>query len=212
MRKTTLCFLVLAPALSAALAMPAAIASAAATTWTVKPGGAVTATSGQVTLKDATTESTVTCLSSDIKATLRSGTGLPGTGIGSISSFTFAKCSGPLGIQYTLTFSHSPFKFNATSYNSGTGTTTATIAGIHGKWAGPTCSFVLDGTGATQDNGTMVVTYVNSTHKLKFLTTGGDLHVYDLLGCGALGEIHNHDRLTFSATGTVTPAQTITSP
>ena len=154
----------------------------------------------------------MTCESSHIKATLGSGTGLPGTGIGSISSFTFAKCSGPLGIAYTLTFSHSPFKLNATSYNSGTGTTTATIAGIHGTFAGPTCSFVLDGTGATKDNGAVVVTYVNSTHKLKFLTTGGDLHVYKLVGCGGLGEIHNHDRLTISATGTVTPSQTITSP
>lgn len=211
MRKTTLCSLVLASVLWAALAMPAALASTA-TTWTVKPGGAVTATSGLVTLKDATTDNFVTCLSSDIKATLKSGTGLPGTGIGSISSFTFAKCSGPLGIQYTFTLSHSPFKFNATSYNSGTGTTTATIAGIHGKFAGPSCSYVLDGTGATEDNGTLVVTYVNSTHKLKFLTTGGDLHVYKLIGCGGLGEIHNHDRLTISATGTVTPSQTITSP
>jgi hypothetical protein len=209
MRKTTLCFLVLAPALSAALAMPTALASAA-TTWTVKPGGAVTAASGLVTLKDATTKNFVTCLSSDIEATLRSGTGLPGTGIGSISSFTFAKCSGPLDVQYTLTLSHSPFKFNATAYNSGI--TTATIAGIHGKFAGPSCSYVLDGTGATQDNGTLVVTYVNSTHKLKFLTTGGDLHVYQLIGCGGLGEIHNGDRLTISATGTVTPPQTITSP
>jgi hypothetical protein len=209
MRKTTLCFLVLASALCGAAAMPTALASAA-TTWTVKPGGAVTATSGLVTLEDATTVNFVTCPSSGIKATLRSGTGLPGTGIGSISSFTFAKCSGPLGIQYTLTLSHLPFKFNATSYSAGT--TTATIAGIHGRFAGPSCSYILDGTGATQDNGTLVVTYVNSTHKLKVLSTGGDLHVYSLTGCGGLGVIHNHDRLTISAAGAVIPPQTITSP
>lgn len=209
MRKTTLCFLVLASVLWAAVAVPSALASAA-TTWTVKPGGAVTATSGLVTLKDITSPNAQTCQSSEIKATLRSGTGLPGTGIGSISSFTFTKCTGPLDIQYTLKLSHLPFKLNATSYNSGT--TTATIAGIHGKFAGPSCSYVLDGTGATQDNGTLVVSYVNSTHKLTFLTAGGDLHVYNLIGCGGLGEIHNHDHITISATGTVTPPQTITSP
>jgi hypothetical protein len=137
MRKITLCFLVLASAQWAALAMPNALASAA-TTWTVKPGGAVTATSGLATLKDTTSENSQTCPSSGIKATLRNGTGLPGTGIGS-------------------------------------GATTATIAGIHGKFAGPSCSYVLDGRGPPQDNGTLVVTYV-------------------------------------SATGTVTPPQTITSP
>ena len=50
----------------------------AATTWTVRPGGAVTAKSGLVVLKDATTGSLVTCTSSAIKATLKGGTGLSG--------------------------------------------------------------------------------------------------------------------------------------
>jgi hypothetical protein len=71
---------------------------------------------------------------------------------------------------------------------------------------------VLDGTGASKDNGTVVVTYVNSTHKLKILTTGDNLHVYNLLGCGFLGGIHNGDHMTFSAAGAVTPPQTVTSP
>ncbi len=52
----------------------------------------------------------------------------------------------------------------------------------------------------------------NGTHKLKFLTTGGNLHVYQLRGCGGLGPINNNDHLTLSATGAVTPSQTITSP
>lgn len=202
-------------AASAAAALTAtlgATAVLAATTWTVRPGGAVTAKSGQVFIKDVSTGSEVGCPSLTVKATLKSGTGLPGTRIGSVSSLTFAMCSGPLNFMYTLTLSHLPYRFNATSYNAGTGTTTAKISGIHGSFMGPGCSYVLDGTGASMDNGTVVVTYVNSTRKLKFLTTGGNLHVYQLSGCGGLGGIFNNDHITISATGIVTPSQTITSP
>jgi hypothetical protein len=184
----------------------------AATTWTVRPGGAVTATSGRVVLRDATTGSLVECNSSTIKATLKSGSGLSGTGIGVISSFTFGTCAGPLGIQFTLTLSHLPYTLNAVSYDSSTSTTTAKITGIHGTFVGPSCSYVLDGTGASMDDGTLAVTYTNGTHALKFLTTGGNLHVYKLSGCGFLGGIHENDHLTLSATGTATPSQTITSP
>jgi hypothetical protein len=198
-----------AAAFAAVLGLTTAMA---ATTWTVKPGGAVTAKSGLVVLKDTTTGSLVTCDSSPIKATLKSGTRLPGSGIGTISSFTFSTCTGPLNLAYTLTLSHLPFTLNALSYNSSTGTTTAKIIGIHGTFRGPSCFYVLDGTGATMHNGTLAITYINGTHKLKFLTTGGNLHVYQLSSCGFLGPIHNNDHLTLSATGTVTPSQTITSP
>ena len=202
------------------LAVPAAVlftglgvtTALAAATWTVQPGGTVTAKTGLVFIKDASTGGEVECPSSTIKATLKSGTGLPGAGIGSISSFTFATCSGPLNFMYTLTLSHLPFAFNATSYSASTGTTTAKIIGIHGDFKGPSCSYELDGTGASMNNGTLAVTYVNGTHKLKFLTIGGNLHVYKLSGCGGLGGIFNNDLITFSGTGTVTPSQTITSP
>jgi hypothetical protein len=197
--------------LTAALGATAATAAVAAT-WTVQPGGAVTAKSGQVILKDLGNGVEVGCPSSTIKATLKSGSGLSGTGIGSVSSFSFATCTGPISIQYTLTLNHLPFTLNATSYNPGTGTTTGKITGIHGTFSGPGCSYVLDGTGAGKNDGTLTVSYVNSTNKLKLLTTVGNLHIYDLIGCGGLGGVKNNDPLTLSGTGTVTPAQTITSP
>ena len=198
-----------AAALAAVLGTTAATA---ATTWTVRPGGAVTAKSGQLVIRNANTTSQVECASSTIKAALKSGTGLPGAGIGSISSFTIATCLGPLSIMFTMTLSHLPYALGATSYNASTGTTTAKITGIHGNFTGPGCSYVLDGTGASMDNGSTVVSYVNATHKLRFLPFGGNLHVYKLAGCGFLGGIHNNDHMTLSAAGTVTPAQTITSP
>ncbi len=195
-----------AAALAALLGTTAAMA---ATTWTVRPGGAVTANFGSVTVRDANTGFVVTCPST-LKATLKSGTGLPGAGIGSVSSFTFGTCTGPLGFTYTLKLSHLPATLNATSYESSTGTTTAEITGMHGTFVGTSCSYVLDGTGASQDNGTIAVTYVNGTGKLQLLASG-NLHVYELQG-GCFGLVNSGDHLTLSATGTATPAQTITSP
>jgi hypothetical protein len=185
----------------------------AVATWTVRPGGAVTATSAELVLRDATSTSQVECPSLAVKATLKGGAGLPGPGVGSVMSMTTGTCVGPLDFTFTLTFRHLPFTLNATSYDPGTGTTTAKITGIHGTFVGPSCSYVLDGTGAGMDDGTVVVTYANGSHMLKLLTTGGNLHAYNVQGgCSLAGGVSSNDRLTLSATGTVSPAQTITSP
>src|SRR6266568_3728599 len=155
-RPARLLLAVPAAALAAALGVTSALT---ATTWTVTPGGKITAKSGKVLLRDTKTGSEVSC-----------------------TSFTFGTCTGPLGTTFTLKNSHLPYSLNAVSYNSGTGTTTAKITGIHGVITGPSCSWSVDGTGATKDNGTITVTYVNSTHKLKFLTSGGNLHIYRVIG------------------------------
>ena len=201
-------------AASAAL-LPATLANTpatAATTWTVRPGGAVTAKFGQLILTDIRTGIELTC-PSVLKATLANGTGLSGGGIGSVSSFTFGTCAGPLGTAFTLKTSHLPFAVNAASYNATTGTTTGSISRAHGTFQGPSCSFVLDGTGAGQDDGILAIGYVNNTHKLRFVRTGGDLHAYEVMGgCGFLAGVYNGDSFALTGTGTVTPAQAITSP
>jgi hypothetical protein len=157
-----------------------------------------------VVVKDATTGYQIRCPST-IKATLKGGTGLPGTGIGTVSSFTFGTCAGPPGFTYTLTLRHLPYTLNATSYNSSSGTTTAKIIGIHGTLEGSACSAVIDGTGAGADNGTLAINYANSTPKLKFLTTGGNLRFYQVVGCAGL--IRSQDHLTLSGTGPVAPTE-----
>ena len=54
---------------------------------------------------------------------------------------------------------------------------------------------------------------VNNTHKLRFVRTGGDLHAYEVIGgCGFLAGVNNGDSFALTGTGTVTPAQAITSP
>jgi hypothetical protein len=196
-------------ATAAVIGMSAAPALAA-TTWTVSPGGAITGKSGTTTLKDTSTGSTLKCKSSATSATLKSGSGLSGTAIGSITAVSFTTCTGPLSLTFTVKTNALPWKLNATSYNSSKGVTTGTITGIDATLTGPSCSATVDGTGAGKDNGMVKATYTNSTGKLKVLTTGGNLHIYKVVGCAGL--IASGDALTFSGTYTASPKQTITSP
>jgi hypothetical protein len=193
-------------ATAAVIGMSAAPAFAA-TTWSVSPGGAITGKSGTTTLKDTTTGNSLTCKSSSTSATLKKGSGLSGTAIGSITKVTFSTCTGPLDLTFTVTTKDLPWKLNAVSYDSSTGVTTGTITGIDATLSGPSCSADVDGTGAGKHNGSVKATYTNSTGKLKVLTTGGNLHVYDVSGCAGL--INSGNATTFSATYTVTPKQTI---
>jgi len=199
---------ILATGGAVALTLGLTAAPAFAATWTVTPGGAITAASGTTTLKDTNTGSVLTCTSSNTSATLKKGSGLSGTGIGSVTAISFTNCSGPLGLTFTVAPGHLPWKLNAVSFASGV--THGTITGIHATLSGSGCSATVDGTGATANNGKVKVTYTNSTHQLKVLPTGGNLHVYNVSGCAGL--INSGDATTFTATYTVSPAQTITSP
>jgi hypothetical protein len=180
-------------------------ALAVAATWTVKPGGAVMTTSAAVTLTDTTAGSSVSCASSSVTGSLKAGSGLPGSGIGKITSWTFPAGCAPGG--FTLTASHFPWVLNAVSFNSATGVTTGTITGIHAVLGGP-CSAIIDGTSAIANNGKVAVTYTNSTGKLRVLTAGSNLHFY-MSTCGG---VHSGDHATLSASYTVVPRQIITSP
>jgi hypothetical protein len=185
----------------------AATGSGTTATWTVKPGGAITAKAGVTTLTDTKTGSKLTCQSSSGKGSLKSGSGLSGTGIGSISALSFSTCTGPLNLTFTVKTTHFPWHLNALSFSSGV--TTGTITGIHATLTGPGCSAVVDGTGPTADNGKVTAKYSNGTGKLT--TTGaGNLHAYNVNGCAGL--IHSGDTTSFKGSYTVSPKQTITSP
>jgi hypothetical protein len=179
--------------------------AATAATWSVSPGGSISGKAGTTTLKDTTSGLTVTCKSSTTTGTLKSGSGLSGTGLGTVTSIDFNTCSVD-GESLSLDSGTVSWAFNAKSYKSGV--TTGTITGIHISESSSICSFVVDGTSGSADNGSLKVTYTNSTHKLKLLPTGGTLHVWDVSGC--LGLVSNGDAATISATQTITPAQTIT--
>jgi hypothetical protein len=204
--------LVTSAALAGLLSLSAGSAIAAshtgvASTWTAKPGGKITAKAGTTTLKDTKTGSVLTCKTSSGAGTLKSGSGLSGSGIGSITALSFSTCTGPLGLTFTVKNSHFPWHLNAVSFKNGV--TTGTITGIHAALSGPSCSAVVDGTSATANNGQVTATYTNSTGKLA--TTGaGNLHIYNVSGCAGL--IGNGDGSSFHGSYAVTPKQTITSP
>ncbi len=199
--------ILLAAGAAATMVALSAAPAFAATTWTVKPGGAITAKAGKTTLKDPKTGTTLTCTSSSAKGSLKSGKGLSGFGIGKISALSFSGCTGPLGITFTVKTSAFPWHLNALSYSSGV--TTGTITHIHAKLSGPSCTAIVDGTGAFKDNGKVKVKYVNGTGKLK-VTGGGNLHIYKVNGCAGL--IHSGDPSSFVGVYAVSPKQTITSP
>jgi hypothetical protein len=200
--------LVTGVALAGLLALSASAAGAAtnarvAATWTVKPGGAITAKAGTTTLKDTNTGSVLSCTSSSGKGTAKTGHGLSGTGIASITALSFSNCTGPLGLTFTVKTTHFPWHLNAKTFKNGV--TTGSISGIHATLTGPSCS----ATGATANNGTVTATYTNSSGKLA--TTGaGNLHIYNVSGCAGL--INSGDGSSFKGSYAVTPKQTITSP
>lgn len=217
--------LMAAPATAALVVLPALAAAAnvalpqehglgvsavpAPITWAVSPGGSITANSGKVTLTDSNTGSSLTCTSSSTSGTLLSGGGLPGNGLGSITALAFQSCTGPLGITLTMDNSNFPWKLNAVSYDSSTGVTSGTITGIHSVLSGQSCSAVVDGSGPATDNGQVDVSYTNSSGRLAVLTTGGNLHLYNVSGCAGL--INTGDPATLAAAAGVTPKQTIAS-
>jgi hypothetical protein len=199
---------------AAALMIGASVAPAlaATTTWTVKPGGNISAKSGTTVLTDTKTKTVLKCASSSTKATLKKGAKLSGAGIGSITALSFIKCTGPFGLSFTVKSSAStkhPWKLNAVSYNKKTGVTSGTITGIHATLSGTGCSAVVDGSGATKNNGSVKITYTNSSHKLAVQAAGGTLHIYDVKGC--LGLIGNGQASTFTGTYVVSPKQTFTA-
>jgi hypothetical protein len=207
--------------LVAALGVPAALAAATAKTWTVRPGGNITATAGKITLTNAAPSHPVTCASSTATGKLRSGTGLPGADAGSLPAIMFADCdyvvSSTLLLGFTVRPSGLPWQVNLSSYNAATGVVRGTVSHIalvvaeESKPAG--CHAVVDGTSATAHDGRVAFQYTDSTGQLTVLTTGGNLHYYDVSPrCRTLPTFKDGGSATLSATFVVSPRQRITSP
>lgn len=181
-----------------------------ATTWTVKPGGSFSASSGQVIVTDTANGIEIFCSSSSISGKFKSGSALAGAKIASITAWSFGPCD--LGGEFTYTLTNNPgffpYQLDAKSYDAANGETSATVVGIAGYMSGDGCTLTFAGTTPTT-LGTVQAKYTNSTHKL--VTSDGTLHFYNV-SAGCLGFENDGDHMTIAATYTVTPAQTITSP
>jgi hypothetical protein len=151
---------------AAIIGMAAAPAFATAATWTVKPGGATTAKAGTTTVTDVTAGQSVTCTSSTAKGTFKSGKGLSGTGIGTITSLTVSGCS-VLGMNISLTIT-GKMPVNAVSFNSTKRVVTMFLTNIHGSLSTSGCSATIDGTGVAAHNGKVKATYSDGTGKLPY--------------------------------------------
>lgn len=209
-----------AAVLVAALGVPAALAAATAKTWTVQPGGAITATAGRTGLTNAAPSHPVTCVSSKATGTLRSGSGLPGADAGSLSAIGFATCvyrvSSTLNLAFTVRPAGLPWQVNLSSYDAATGVAAGTVSHIALTVAvvsnPPGCHAVVDGTSATAGNGRVAFKYTRSAGQLTVLSTGGNLHYYDVSSCRFFPGFSDGAPATLSATFAVSPKQAITSP
>jgi hypothetical protein len=198
-------------AVPAASAAPATATAAIATTWTVSPGGKITATAGKTTLTDTRTGAVMPCESAHMSGSLKAGSRLPGSGIGSLATSVYSLCSGgPFSAMVTA--SGLPWRLNLTSYNRSTGVARGTMS--HLQIAAATsdtpCTAVIKGTSGTAPDGVASVSYTSKTGTLKFLPTGGNLHWYHVRRCA--GIINNGDAATISASYAIAPRQVITNP
>lgn len=180
-------------------------ATPTATTFTVKPGGAITGKAGTTTLTDATSGLSISCKTSTLTGSLKKGSKLAGAGIGKVTKVAFNNCSVD-GITLSISSGAVTWPLNAVTYKSGV--TAGTITKIHFSVKSSECSAVVDGTSGTAHNGKVAITYTNSTGVLKILSTGGTLHIYDVQGC--LGAVSNKDKATISSSYKISPKQTIT--
>lgn len=207
MRKHLTAILLGSGAAALALGIGTAAMATTATTWTIKPGGAVTGSAGTTKLTDKNTGTVLTCKSSATKATLKKGSGQTNP-LGKITSATFSTCTA-LSLSFTVTTNAStttPWKLNGSTFSSGV--THGSITGIRANLSGSGCSATVGGTTASS-TGKVTGTYTNSTGILK--VTGGNLHVWNV-STGCLGQINSGDATTFAGSYTISPKQTITSP
>src|SRR5207302_1485081 len=106
--------------------------------------------------------------------TLKSGTGLPGSGAGSLAAFGFHRCTNPFSsarrTTFVLTATGLPWHLNLAAYNNGVAT--GTISHMRITLAGPSCEAVIDGTGGSARDGHVRFRYADATGRLTVLTAG----------------------------------------
>lgn len=199
-----------------AAALAVALPASATTTWTVSGGTSWTASlqsGASVVLADSTAGTSITCTVSSAAGTIKNGTGLSGTGIGTVTSFTLGtssiKCTGPFGTTCTATQKAGTiWNINVVSYSGGV--TTGDITGID---LIVNCSDIF-GVCTAEVIGTANFTYNNSTGVLT-LTGSGTLTVTSATGSGCAGLIKTSDTITIKITSggfLFSPVLTITSP
>jgi hypothetical protein len=188
---------------TAAVALSATTAFAS-TTYSVHPGGKFTGTAGKTVLKDNKTGAKLTCKSAGAKGKLKSGRHLSGKGIATITSTSFTKCTGPLGISFKVKQSGT-WKLNVSKYkytHSKGGVSTGYISDIKAILSGPSCSATVTGEADAS--------YSNRTGDLSVKPVSKSGHVLKISKVsGCFGLINNGNTSGFTGTYKIKKKQTI---
>lgn len=172
--------------------------------WTVSPGGTVSAAAGVTVLTDVNTGVQLTCDTSTLTdaSLVTEATGSPAQ-IGTLpqGSVGFQNCSGPFGLTFEVEHI-GDWALNGVTFDPDTGVTVGTLTNISANLSGFACSASVSGSvDGTYDNNTGVLTILpNPTLTISF--------VDPIDNC--FGLINEGDSSTFDGAYTVTPAQTIT--
>lgn len=199
-------------AVLAASSSTVAVHAAAATTWTVSPGGKAAAKSiaGTITLTDTRTGSVGTCASSKAAGRVKAGSGLSGQDIGKVTKAAFGSCVALGLVTLKVTATGLPWRISFTSYDAKTGAVLGTVSGIKVELTGKYCDAVINGPSGPAADGVVRAIYNDRTTELTFLSSGGNLHYWHVKRC--YRDINDGDPVALTASYLITPIQDITSP
>lgn len=201
-----------AAAAAIGLASPAAFA---ASSYNLSAGSAAAGSSVAfgaqgtgIIFNDETAGASVTCTGSSIAGSAVAGEGLSGTGIATLdgSSVSFTDCTGPVGIEFTVTGSGT-WSLDATGDTDANGSTAGTISGISASVSGSGCSFDATGSVAgayANGDASGTLTLPSSEPTLTLSNVSGFL-------CATAG-IANGDQVSFAATYAVTANDAANNP
>src|SRR5262249_62388203 len=102
--------------------------AAAAATWTIKPGGAVTLGLVTATIKDTKTAASIACKRGKPTGKLKPGSGLTGTSAGRITGGVIDGCAGPGPLPWRITLLGLPWHINLISYDGSTAVVRGTVS------------------------------------------------------------------------------------
>jgi hypothetical protein len=175
--------------------------------WTVTPSGPATGSALDFKIIDAVTGQGIVCTNASLSGTWQSGNVTGGPALGTMTGGLLGGCE--IGIYpVTVSSTFSAWRIYPTAYNSPI--MALVVNGVTFGFRGPGCSGTVAGTTSSSAPGQVTGTHSNLTHKLT-LGTSSQLRYWNVAGCGALVG-SGDDNASLTATYTLTPALTITSP
>ena len=196
--------------LAVVLSVPAPSSAApSAETWTVTPGGSLTATA-PVEIRNVSRGWSITCDKATFTGSAKSGAGDETDPLIEFDQESFEGCTGPDGVGYTVTMTSGvQLEMYATSYDAAAGKTTGTLFGFQLNLVG-TNRCQADIADPTGNLGTADATFANTGSTLGL--DGGNMGVTFVNFACSSGFIGVGDRVVVAAPLGLNPAQTITSP